>query len=188
MRYETQIRDDEYAATFVHHLRQFRDRQVMTDVTFKLHGKAIVCHKVVLGALSPILLDIFSKKKHSMSGTVFEVKFKVLLGQKSRINFAVKCKFCQSHTKAESVPVDTLAALVEFVYNSEAQLDAYSLTKLADATSKLGMAFLLDKEQENQGRVTIRHIWHLPNLLSLLSITVPKASKKLNVKISWEVC
>ena len=70
MRYETQIRDDEYAATFVHHLRQFRDRQVMTDVTFKLHGKAIVCHKVVLGALSPILLDIFSKKKHSMSGIV----------------------------------------------------------------------------------------------------------------------
>ena len=43
--------------------------------------------------------------------------------------------------KAESVPVDTLAALVEFVYNSEAQLDAYSLTKLCDATSKLGNAF-----------------------------------------------
>lgn len=79
----------------------------MTDVTFKLGSTTIICHKVVLGALSPILLEIFSKKKHSMS--------------------------------AESVPAETLAALVEFVYNSEAQLCPESLTKLRDATSKLGI-------------------------------------------------
>ena len=66
---ESGRRDDEYAATFLHHLRQFRDRQVMTDVTFKLGTTTIVAHRVVLGALSPILLEIFSKKKHSMSGS-----------------------------------------------------------------------------------------------------------------------
>ena len=38
---------------------------------------------------------------------------------------------------AESVHPDTLAALVEFVYNSEAQLSPESLIKLRDATSKL---------------------------------------------------
>lgn len=65
---ESGRRDDDYAATFLHHLRQFRERQVMTDVTFKLGTTTITCHKVVLGALSPILLEIFSKKKHSMSG------------------------------------------------------------------------------------------------------------------------
>ena len=66
----------------------------------------IRAHRVVLGALSPILLNIFSKKEHSMS--------------------------------AESVQPDTLAALVEFVYNSEAQLSPESLIKLRDATSTLG--------------------------------------------------
>ena len=59
---------------------------------------------------SPILLDIFSKKKHTMS--------------------------------AESVQPETLAALVEFVYNSEAQLSPESLIKLRDATSKLGIKWL----------------------------------------------
>ena len=54
-------------------------------------------------------MDIFSKKKHSMS--------------------------------AESVQPDTLAALVEFVYNSEAQLSPESLIKLRDATSKLGNCY-----------------------------------------------
>lgn len=48
---ESGRRDDEYAATFLYHLRQFREKELMTDVTFRLGDATIRCHRVVLGAL-----------------------------------------------------------------------------------------------------------------------------------------
>ena len=60
---ESGRRDDEYAATFLYHLRQFREKELMTDVTFRLGDATIRCHRVVLGALrkfDKIFFEIFT--------------------------------------------------------------------------------------------------------------------------------
>ena len=58
---ESGRRDDEYAATFLYHLRQFREKELMTDVTFRLGDATIRCHRVVLGALRKFGKKIFLK-------------------------------------------------------------------------------------------------------------------------------
>ena len=63
---ESGRRDDEYAATFLYHLRQFREKELMTDVTFRLGDATIRCHRVVLGALrkfdKKIFFEIFTTR------------------------------------------------------------------------------------------------------------------------------